>query len=203
MQRHFNSSAAFARTYDATKPGATLATSATPVTNAPYTVTITFSEGVSGFDLNDIGISNGTGSAFTTISASEYTVLVTPAAEGEVTVSLNADAVTDVAQNGNTAALPLSREYDVTPPVVTVNSDATPATNGSFTVTFSFSEEVSDFDVNDVVVTNGSAGSFVALSATEYTAVITFGEEPILDTDRKRLAEQLHRKVDEHFIPVL
>ena len=50
--------------------------------------------------------------------------------------------------------------------------------------------------------------SFIAhmmrlFTISEYTAVITFGEEPILDTDRKRLAEELHRKVDEHFIPVL
>ncbi|HSI87966.1 MAG TPA: lysophospholipid acyltransferase family protein [Pyrinomonadaceae bacterium] len=37
----------------------------------------------------------------------------------------------------------------------------------------------------------------------EYTAVITFGEETVIDTDRKRLAETLHRKVDEHFIPVI
>src|SRR5690606_21830569 len=37
----------------------------------------------------------------------------------------------------------------------------------------------------------------------EYTAVITFGEETVIDTDRKRLAETLHKKVDEHFIPVI
>jgi len=37
----------------------------------------------------------------------------------------------------------------------------------------------------------------------EYTAVINFGDEPVLDTDRKRLAEELHRKVRERFIPVV
>lgn len=37
----------------------------------------------------------------------------------------------------------------------------------------------------------------------EFTAVINFGEAPILDSNRKKLAQQLWEKVREGFIPVL
>ena len=36
-----------------------------------------------------------------------------------------------------------------------------------------------------------------------FTAIINFGEEPILSTDRKKLAGELREKVRERFIPVL
>ena len=37
----------------------------------------------------------------------------------------------------------------------------------------------------------------------EYMATITFGEEPVINTDRKILAVELRRRVAEKFIPVL
>ena len=37
---------------------------------------------------------------------------------------------------------------------------------------------------------------------SEFTAVITFGDAPIADPNRKLLAQQLHEKVSENFIPV-
>ncbi len=37
----------------------------------------------------------------------------------------------------------------------------------------------------------------------EYTATLTFGPEPILGTDRKALAAELHRRVTENFFPVV
>ncbi len=40
-------------------------------------------------------------------------------------------------------------------------------------------------------------------SVKEYTATITFGEAPVTDANRKELAQELHRKVREHFIPVI
>jgi hypothetical protein len=36
-----------------------------------------------------------------------------------------------------------------------------------------------------------------------FTAIIDFGEAPILDTDRKKLASVLRERVRERFIPVL
>ncbi|MDQ3322654.1 MAG: 1-acyl-sn-glycerol-3-phosphate acyltransferase [Acidobacteriota bacterium] len=37
----------------------------------------------------------------------------------------------------------------------------------------------------------------------EFTAVISFGDEPIMKTDRKELAQTLRQKVEEKFVPVL
>ncbi len=36
-----------------------------------------------------------------------------------------------------------------------------------------------------------------------FTAIVTFGEEPVTDVDRKKLAATLHRRVEEVFIPML
>ena len=37
----------------------------------------------------------------------------------------------------------------------------------------------------------------------EYTATITFGEEPVMNKDRKLLAAELRQRISEKFIPVL
>lgn len=36
-----------------------------------------------------------------------------------------------------------------------------------------------------------------------YTAVLTFGDEPVVNTDRKQLASELRQKVRERFVPVI
>jgi 1-acyl-sn-glycerol-3-phosphate acyltransferase len=41
------------------------------------------------------------------------------------------------------------------------------------------------------------------LHASEYTAVITFGDAPVKGTDRKLLAAELHQRVVERFVPVV
>jgi 1-acyl-sn-glycerol-3-phosphate acyltransferase len=44
---------------------------------------------------------------------------------------------------------------------------------------------------------------FRLFSVKEYTAVINFGDEPVINANRKVLARELHEKVKEKFIPVL
>jgi 1-acyl-sn-glycerol-3-phosphate acyltransferase len=44
---------------------------------------------------------------------------------------------------------------------------------------------------------------FRLFGVREFTAVINFGEAPVADPNRKKLAQELHRKVKEKFIPVL
>ena len=63
------------------------------------------------------------------------------------------------AGNGNPApGSPLSRVYDGTTPTVTLTSDAPDPTNQSpFTVVATFSEQVTGFAREDIVVTNGAA----------------------------------------------
>ena len=76
-------------------------------------VTVTFSEPVSGFNLDDINAANGAVSNFSG-SGAVYSFHVIPNAIGEVTVDIAAGAATDAEGNGNMAApqLLLGIPYD-------------------------------------------------------------------------------------------
>lgn len=90
-------------------PSATISSTAGESSAAetlPFTVT--FSAPVSGFTLEDLGVTNGTPSGFTAVSETEYRFTVTPAADGAVTVNVPVDAATDRVGRGNTAADPLT-----------------------------------------------------------------------------------------------
>jgi peptidoglycan/xylan/chitin deacetylase (PgdA/CDA1 family) len=66
---------------------------------------------------------------------------------------------------------------DTTAPTVNVTAPAN--TSGAYTVTFGFSEVVANFDVADLVITNGAAGA-ISGSGSIYTAVITpTGTDPV------------------------
>jgi hypothetical protein len=43
---------------------------------------------------------------------------------------------------------------------------------------------------------------WLLFSLPSFTAVVTFGNEPILDTDRKSLAAKLRKGVESNFIPM-
>jgi FG-GAP-like repeat/IPT/TIG domain len=79
----------------------------------PVTVTVTFSEPVTGFFNSDIIVTNGTKSAVTTVNSSTYTVNVTPTGTPPVLVTINvgAAAARDAAVNDNTAATPYTFTY--------------------------------------------------------------------------------------------
>jgi large repetitive protein len=95
---------------DLTAPTATLTASFT--TNRQTTITITFSEPVTGFKADSVLVTNGTVTDFTQVSATVYTVVVTqdPSASTlTTTVMIPANAAIDAAGNGNTASAP----YDI------------------------------------------------------------------------------------------
>ncbi|MGV3504504.1 MAG: Ig-like domain-containing protein [Adhaeribacter sp.] len=165
--------APLSRNYDGTRPALALSAPAADPANAAFTVTFTFSEPVSGFTLGDVAVGNGTASGFTAQSAAVYTALITPAADGMVTVAVAANAASDAAANGSEAAVALSRTYDATKPVLTLAAAAPAQVNAAFPVTFTFSEAVTGFEGADLQVSNGTASGFTAQSARVYTALIT------------------------------
>ena len=67
---------------------------------AAFTVTFTFSEDVTGFVTDDVTVANGDKSAFSATSGTVYTVVVTPNADADVTVTVAADAATDGTNTG-------------------------------------------------------------------------------------------------------
>jgi hypothetical protein len=158
---------------DAVAPTIIQTTTASNSTNtSPIPVTITFSEAVTGFVAGDITVTNGTASNFAG-SGMAYTVNITPAGQGTVTVNVAGGVANDAAGNGNTAATALSRTYDNQAPAVIITTTAGNPTNTSpIPVTITFSETVTGFIVGDITVTNGTAGNFSGSGMT-YTVNIT------------------------------
>lgn len=80
-------------------------TGPTDVVTEAFTVTFTFSEGVTGFTADDVTVTNGTKGAFAEpTSGSVYTLAVTPELGTTVSVSVSANKAEDAAGNGNEAS---------------------------------------------------------------------------------------------------
>ena len=132
-----------------TGPVMSITSSATHPTKDGFTVTITFSEPVTGLTANEIEVTNGTGSNFSG-SGAVYTLEIAPNAgiEDEVTVTVTAGAVVDALNNGNRAAS-AAFSVDTTPPTVSrveissdPGSDRTYVAEDEIRVTVTFSETV-------------------------------------------------------------
>jgi len=158
---------------DGIKPTVVITTNAPDPTNTSFTATFTFSEDVTGFELTDIIVGNGAASSFATTSATVYTATVTPTADGNVTIDVNADVAFDAVSNPNIAASQYSVLYDATRPTLTITSPAPDPTNMDFTVTFTFSEPVLNFEMADLVVDNGTPSAFTTIDSQTYTALIS------------------------------
>ncbi|MEG4494260.1 Ig-like domain-containing protein, partial [Microcoleus sp. D3_18_C4] len=159
------------RTADITAPTVALTSTSPTTTNAPFLVTATFSENVTGFTDTDVTVANGTVSGFTG-SGTTYNFTVTPTATGNVTVDIPADTATDTAGNNNTAATQLVRTADITAPTVALTSTS-PTVTGLFSVTATFNEDVTGFDNTDITVANATVGNFVKVDAKTYSFDVT------------------------------
>ncbi|NLR79118.1 Ig-like domain-containing protein [Chitinophaga eiseniae] len=102
-----------------THPAVTLSTTAINPTNVPFTVTTTFSEAITGLTASDFALTNATVSQLQTTDHITYTILVTPAADGPVSISLPADVAVNIGDNGNQASNTLSILADATAPNIT------------------------------------------------------------------------------------
>ncbi len=163
-------------TYDTTGPTVSLSSSvANPTNQSSFIVTLAFNEPPLDFSTTDITVTNGTASQLQSADGTTYTAVIRPAADGPVTVGLDANVVTDAAGNANTAAsTSVSTVYDGTSPTASISSSAANPTNQStFDVTITFSEAVTGFAVGDLTVTNGTASNLSTSDNRVYTAVIT------------------------------
>ena len=88
-------------------------------TSGAVIFSFTFSEDVgTSFTAEDVVVTGGTAGAFAKVSATAYTLSVTPAtnAAGSITVSVAAGKFSDIALNVNTAAASAAQVYDTTTP---------------------------------------------------------------------------------------
>jgi hypothetical protein len=163
-------SATLSRVYDVTAPTATISSAANTNTftssvantnTSPIPIGLLFSEIVlaSSFTAGDFTVSNGSPGNLATADASgaeqTYTLDVTPAAEGTVTVFLNSGSVTDRATNAHAASATLTFNFDTTAPAVTLTSStATVSNTRPFVFTATLSEPVRDFNPTTVNTLN-------------------------------------------------
>ena len=160
---------------DTTAPTVTISTAASAPVNGPFTVIFTFSEDVTGFELTDLVVGNGSSSTLQGDGAS-YTATITPAASGTVTVDVPAGAASDGAGNPSAAARQFSIAAELTAvdevaPTVTITGPATEPVIGPFSITVIFSEPVTGFELEDLVVGNGAASELEGNGA-RYTATV-------------------------------
>ena len=92
----------------------TIASAASEPVSGPFLITVTFSEPVTGFELQDLVVGNGSASELQGNQAS-YTATATPTASGAVTVDIATGAAEDSAGNPSAAANEFSITADLTP----------------------------------------------------------------------------------------
>ena len=124
---------------DTAAPTVTITSDASEPVSGPFPVTVTFSEPVTGFELADLVVGNGSASELQGSEAT-YMATVTPTASGTVTVDIAAGAAEDSAGNPSAAADQFSITADLTPedttaPTVTTTSESSEPVSGPFSIT--------------------------------------------------------------------
>ena len=182
------------RTYDTTSPTVTINQSTTQVdpTNInSVKYTVIFSEKIdkTTFTNEDILISGSTTAKVKSITeigdtGTEYEVEIDNLTDGDtITATIPADAVTDLAGNGNIESTgdDYSVTYDITQPTVTVNqaddqADPTNVNEIKFTIVFSEPINGDTFAKEDLEVsgsTTATVSNLIKIDSTTYTAIIT------------------------------
>ncbi len=153
---------------DEIAPTVDISSQTSEITSGVFTVTVAYSETVTGFTVGDITVTNGTAGNFTSvIVGKEWTADITPASDGAVTINIAAATATDAAGNENTAATEFSIQNDETAPGVTLSAGA--LTGGAYTVTAQFSETVIGFTQGDITISGGTISGFTAVDGDTYT----------------------------------
>ena len=155
---------------DNTAPTVTI-TGVPGTSSAPFTATFTFSEAVTGFVVGDITLDNATASNFTVTSTTVYTALITPTANGTVTVDVAVNVAQDAVGNDNTAATQASSTY--TAPVITIAAGTSPVTEGT-SAAFALSRAGSTTAELTVNATVSETGGDMVAPANEGARTVTF-----------------------------
>ncbi len=136
-----------------------------------FPVTFTFSESVTGFLAGDVRVTGGTNGNLSG-SGSSYSLEVTPAGGSDVTVEVAANAATGGSNTGPESAVSATAIWDATAPTVSIDLPQKINSTADFTVIFTFSENVTDFEAADITVTGGTKGNLSGNGDT-YTLEVT------------------------------
>ena len=164
-----------------TRPTVTITSAVTNPTNtSPFTITITFSEAVSGFTTADLTLVNCTASAPGTSDNITFTSNITPSANGTVSVTVNAGSVTNAAGNTNlSASNTLSTVYDNIPPSAPVlnplDNAADVGINANLVLTFG--EDVKAGTAGNIIIYNSIGTVFESIPYND--AKITYSANTV------------------------
>ncbi|WP_342040968.1 retention module-containing protein [Aeromonas caviae] len=152
-------------------------------------VTFTFSEKVTGFELGDLTVVGGTVTGLTTSDGGKTwtaTFTPTPGYTGEASVTVKDGSYTDLNGNVGTGGSDESAIDTLAPSVVVNIVDDQLTVGETSDVTFTFSEQVKDFEVGDLTVEGGTVtdlkstdggktwtGTFTPTPGFEGTASVT------------------------------
>ncbi|VEE14175.1 Pyrrolo-quinoline quinone [Ectopseudomonas mendocina] len=167
-------------TIDTQRPTATIVVNDTALAVGETTaVTITFNEAVTGLNLADFSVANGTLSNLSTTDNITYTAILTPSgniADSSNVITLNNAGVQDAAGNiGSGSTNSNNYTIDTQRPTATIQlSDAALAAGETATVTITFNEAVTGLSLADLSASNGTLSG---LSSNDggitWTAILT------------------------------
>lgn len=128
-----------------------------------------FNEEVTDFTIEDIYVQAGVISNFQMISANKkWAINLNPTGDGTPKVQIKSNVCTDLSGNANLPSNELSWLVDITAPQLTISSTAkSPTNNPNIVLTFSFTEQVTDFTVDDIVLENTGIKEFQVSSTSK------------------------------------
>lgn len=167
-------------TIDTLRPTATIVVADTVLTAGETSlITITFSEAVTGFSVDDLIVENGTVSGLSSSNGGiTWTATLTPAfgiTDATNIITLDNTGISDLAGNTGTGKTP-SNNYEIytaQPTATIVVANTTLNIGKTSDVTFTFSEAVTGFTLADLVVTNGTINNLATKDNITYTAKLT------------------------------
>jgi len=162
-------------TWDSNPPGVEITGLPSKINSTTQlTATFIFTEEVTEFMKDDVEVTGATKGTFTAKSPTEYTLGILPAGSGNVETTVQANAASDGINLGPSRSVSFTSVWDGANPGVTISGVPVKINSRTpFTATFTFSENVTEFIVDDVVITGAVKGAWSANSATTYTLVIT------------------------------
>jgi hypothetical protein len=130
---------------------------------------------VTGFDISDISVTNGTTDNFVATNAKVYTVDITPTATDTIAISVAANKAMNIYGINNKTSNNFKLTADISPPTLIISrTSGSGAVNSSFNVTFTFSEYVTGFNISDISVLNGTVNNLSIISTSKiYSSDIT------------------------------
>ena len=162
-------------TWDSNPPGVEITGLPSKINSTTQlTATFIFTEEVTEFMKDDVEVTGATKGTFTAKSPTEYTLGILPAGSGNVETTVQANAASDGINLGPSRSVSFTSVWDGANPGVTISGVPVKINSRTpFTATFTFSENVTEFIVDDVEVSGAVKGAWSANSATTYTLVIT------------------------------